>query len=83
MIQIQYKANQPLGKDISKEELEALELEDPDLFEDLSTKMRWSHVSKDPCKPGKESNPGYWSIIDHLSKDRVSKIVTDIALRMD
>lgn len=56
---------------------------DPELFEELGSKMRWSYVSKDPSKVGKDPKHSYWAAINHLSKDRVSKIVTDTALRMD
>ncbi len=45
--------------------------------------MRWSIVGKDPSKVSKESKHSYWAAINHLSKDRVDKIVTDTALRMD
>ena len=40
--------------------------EDPDLFEELSLKKKWSSIAKDPSKYLKEPINGTWNIINHL-----------------
>lgn len=68
------------------EELNAFEREDPELFDELAMKRRWTFVSKDPSRAIKDSvslKTSYWNLLNHLPKDKVKKIVTNQALKLD
>jgi hypothetical protein len=51
----------------------------------LQLKARWSSVVRDPQKAltALPSNMGSMSLISHLPKDKIDKIVTDKVLKMD
>jgi len=82
---LQYKANQALSKDV-KQQMGIVEDQDPTLFEELSLKRKWSHVSKDPSKGLKDegmNQNSYWSMLNHLPAKGVERIVTERILNYD
>ena len=63
-----------------------VEDQDPTLFEELSLKRKWSHVSKDPSKGLKDevmNQNSYWSQLNHLPAKGVERIVTERILNYD
>jgi hypothetical protein len=78
---IQYKAKQGMG---DEEFVRSLEQEEPETFEELALKRRWSSVCKDPnigIKDQKTIAP--WPIVNHMSPKQVATIVTKKILKLD
>lgn len=70
------------------EELSLLEHLDPLLFDELSLKMRWNCVAKDPSRVMKDKDmasgaAGQWNIVNHLAPEKVKELVTKKVLKLD
>ena len=59
--------------------------EDPNLFEELASKKKWTYVVKNPERAMKDAatNNQYWNLLNNLPRKRVGHIVTDSVLKMD
>ena len=59
--------------------------EDPQVFEELSAKKKWTYVTKNPERAMKEQNTNhqYWNLLNNLPTKKVDEIVTKSILEMD
>ena len=63
-----------------------MEQEDPLLYDEISTRRKWSYVKKNTTKALKDHgmmNNNYWHLLNHVSKKQVKNIVTPNILNMD
>lgn len=70
----------------ARKQVEELESTDPQLFEELSLKKKWTNVSKNPDKAIKDQDlnkASYWYMINHLPEKGVKSIVNDKILQYD
>eukprot|EP00347_Sterkiella_histriomuscorum_P001141 403373167 len=83
--QIEYKSQQRQKKEIQKE-VEIFESQEPEIFDELAMKMRWTHVQKDPTKGLKDLQTfrlDSLNLVNHLPQEKVDKIVTSKVLKFD
>ena len=80
----QYQCSQGLS-DEQIEQIKKIEETDPQLFDELSSKKKWTFVSKNTNKAIKDQklNNSYWNLLNHMPKQQVSNIVTKRVLAMD
>ena len=80
----QYKCSQGLNSEQIKQ-IQAIEREDPQLFDELASKKKWTHVQKNGSKAIKDQslNNSYWDQINHSPKAAVDILVTPTVLKMD
>ena len=68
----------------NEEFVKALEETDPDTFEELAVKRRWSSVCKDPNRGLRDHDTiAAWPIVNHMSPRQVGAIVNKKVLKMD
>ena len=80
----QFQASQGLSKE-EVQFIQTLAEEDPNLFEELASKKKWTYVVKNPERALKDSstNNAYWNLLNNLPKEKVQHVVTDKVLEMD
>jgi hypothetical protein len=78
------------GKELpaeQSEQLKLLEKTDPDTFDELAMRRRWSSVCKNPEIGMKQEQARLtlapWPMVNHMSPTQVSYIVTNKILKLD
>jgi hypothetical protein len=81
---VQYNASQGL----TVEQIQAIrdiEETNPDLFQELASRKKWTYVVKNPSRALKEvemSNSS-WGLINHMPPNKVKGVVTNQILKID
>ena len=80
------KAGQKIPAE-SADQLKQLETQEPETFDELAMRRRWSSVCKNPDVGMKQMNAGLtlapWPLVNHMSPSQVSYIVTKKVLKLD
>lgn len=80
----QYQSSQGLTPE-QISEIQQIERDDPVLFDELASKKKWTYACKNSTRALKDQhlNNAYWNLLNHVSKDKVSSVVTKRILEMD
>lgn len=78
---MQYNGSQGLTDD-QINQIKLIEEQDPQLFEELANKKKWTYVCKNSTKAIKDQklNNSYWNLLNHAPPSQVKNIVTQKVL---